>query len=76
MVEHPWQGDSERLDRQARHLGIKVQPDQLVSFAPGLKPDVALIRRATPQDRKIALPFEAGDDADWEAFLERDHPGF
>jgi hypothetical protein len=75
LVEHPWQGDSERLGRQTCHLGINVQPDQLVLFGTGREPDVALIRRP-PQARKIALPYQGGDVSDGTAILERNHPGF
>ena len=67
-------GDSVRFGRQARYLGINVQRELLVSFAPGLIPDVVLIR-SPRRAGNIVLAREDGAVVDWEANFERNLPG-
>ncbi|QCB97635.1 hypothetical protein E5206_12485 [Arthrobacter sp. PAMC25564] len=57
-----------------RDVTIEVQAHQMVTFAPGLKTDMPLVRATPPQTGKIALPFEGRCGPNRAAVLARDHP--
>ena len=62
------------LRSHAYYVWIKVQSHQLVTFAPRLEPDMALVCGTPPQSRKIMLPLVRCGASDRESVLEGDHP--